>query len=275
MSWWGKLIGGSFGFVLGGPLGALLGVALGHNFDRGLKQLDDDFSGHGRGADPERVQLAFFTATFSVMGHVAKADGQVSRDEIDHAQAVMASMQLNPDMRKTAINLFNAGKQGDFDLEAVMAQFRQEAGRRTNLYRMFMEIQIQAAYADGTMHDAERKVLVEVSELLGLPAFVFRQLEALVRASMGQEQAYGGGGGQRRARADSGGLTLNEAYSILGVTSSDSAADVKRAYRRMLSQHHPDKLVAKGLPEEMIKLANEKTAQLAKAYDLIKSAKGW
>ncbi len=278
MSWWGKVLGGYFGFMLGGPLGALLGAALGHNFDKGLGQLEHDQDPESLRADNERVQLAFFTATFSVMGHVAKADGHVSSDEIRHAEAVMTSMHLNRDMRKTAINLFNEGKKGEFDLDAVLTQFKQEAGRRTNLYRMFMEIQIQAAFADGNMDASERLVLMNIGKKLGFPEFVFRQLESLVRASMEQGQAYEQGGSYRGRSGTAGnnaGLSLNEAYNILGVDKNSTAAEVKRAYRRMLSQHHPDKLVAKGLPEEMIKLANEKTAQLSKSYDLIKVSKGW
>ncbi|MDO6461436.1 co-chaperone DjlA [Granulosicoccaceae sp. 1_MG-2023] len=285
MSWWGKVLGGTFGFVIGGgPLGALIGAAIGGVFDKGMEQMEaEEGAGGSAGSDDqERIQLAFFTATFSVMGHVAKADGHVSKDEIRHAEAVMNHMQLPPDMRKAAINLFNEGKKSDFDLNGVLTQFRQEAGRRTNLYRMFLEIQIQAAYADGSMDHRERTVLLSVSKQLGFPEFVFRQLEALVRAGMGA----GGGAYQGRSRSGySGGhqetgrrsaeMTLAEAYEVLGVTADSSAQEVKRAYRRLISQHHPDKLVAKGLPEEMIRLANEKSAKISGAYDLIKDARGF
>lgn len=264
MSWWGKALGGYFGFLLGGPLGALMGAALGHNFDRGTKSLGDDATA---GISNERTQMAFFTASFSVMGHVAKADGTVSQSEIRHAEAVMQQMQLNAEMRTAAINLFNEGKKNEFDLEAVMAQFRQECNRKVNLQRMFVEIQIQAAYADGNMDPAEREVLVKISSLLGFPDFVFRQLEALVRSSMGMG---GAGGGRQNA-----GMQLQDAYSVLAVDDSNSKAGIKKAYRRLMSQHHPDKLVAKGLPEEMIKLANEKTTEVRKAYEIIKSSKGW
>lgn len=274
MSWWGKLLGGYLGFVLGGPLGALIGAAMGHNFD---SNREESPSRVGQDDDHERIQLAFFTATFSVMGHIAKADGKVSRDEIKHAESIMSGMQLDQQMRKAAINLFNEGKKPSFDLDAVLLQFKQEAGRRTNLYRMFMEIQIQAAYADGTMHASERRVLKHVSAFLGFPDFVFRQLESFVKASMGhggaRSDSYQSGGDRSQARAAT--MTLREAYQILGVTSKSEKAEVKRSYRRLISQHHPDKLVAKGLPEEMIKIANEKTAEISKAYDAIKDAKGW
>src|SRR5690554_6549827 len=107
MSWWGKVIGGAFGFALGGPLGAALGAALGHNFDRGMGQQARIGSSH----DQERIQSAFFTATFSMMGYIAKADGRVSETEIAMARDIMGQMRLTPEQRKVAIRLFEEGKQ--------------------------------------------------------------------------------------------------------------------------------------------------------------------
>ncbi len=258
MAWWGKLLGGAFGYLLGGPLGALLGAALGHNFDRGLKGVGQPPPG-----DRERVQGAFFTAAFSVMSHVAKADGRVSPQEIQLAEAVMAQMQLDSERRRAAINLFNQGKRSDFPLDEVLTQFRQECHRRSTLMQMFIEIQLQAAYADGVMAPGERQVLLHICELLGFSRHVFEQLETMIRASVGA--------GRPRERP---GASLDDAYCILDVTRSASDADVKRAYRRLMSQHHPDKLVAKGLPEEMIELANQKTREIRKAYERIKEARG-
>ena len=129
MSWWGKLVGGTFGFMLGGPLGALLGAALGHNFDKGLGGVSQGFSP----GDQERVQTAFFTATFAVMGRVAKADGVVSVEEIRLAEAVMTQMDLHGDKRQAARQLFNEGKKDDFPLQDVLDQFRRECHSRRTL----------------------------------------------------------------------------------------------------------------------------------------------
>ena len=149
MGWWGKLVGGAFGFMLGGPLGALLGGVLGHNFDRGLGRLGQDE--RFRPGDRERVQTAFFTATFSVMGHLAKADGRISPQEIALAEAVMAQMDLDGERRRAAIRLFEQGKARDFPLGDVLDQFRRECHGRSTLIGMFIEIQLQAAYADGRL----------------------------------------------------------------------------------------------------------------------------
>ncbi len=271
MSWWGKLVGGAFGFMLGGPLGAVLGAALGHKFDKGLEGLPEDAIEWG-GGDRERVQTAFFTATFSVMGRVAKADGHVSDNEIRLAEAVMSQMSLSPDMRQTAVRLFNEGKSENFQLDEVLEQFRQECHRRQTLIQMFMEIQLQAAYADGEMHSAEEHLLLHICQLLNISEVTFRRLEQMIRA----ERHYTGAGpGQgRQPPAQPQRISLADAYAILNISKDTDDKEVKRAYRRLMSQHHPDKLVAKGLPEEMMKLAAQKTDEIRKAYERVKEARG-
>ncbi|MCB1774786.1 MAG: co-chaperone DjlA [Gammaproteobacteria bacterium] len=269
MNWWGKLVGGAFGFMLGGPIGALLGAVLGHNFDKGLKSIPDE-PGLGAG-DRERVQAAFFAATFAVLGRVAKADGHVSPEEIRMAEAVMDEMSLSADMRRAAIDLFNQGKSTDFDLDAVVRQFRQECHGRTTLIAMFIEIQLQAAYADGRLDEAEDRLLRQVCDLLGVSELDYRRLERRVRV----EHGFAGQGGSRgtRDRSAGGAPSLADAYAVLGVAPDASDADVKRAYRRLLSQHHPDKLVSKGLPEEMMKMASQKTHEIRQAYERVRESR--
>lgn len=261
MSWWGKIIGGTFGFMAGGPLGALLGAALGHQFDGGLKQF-----GALPPGETERTQTAFFAASFSVMGHLAKADGHVSRDEIELARQVMSQMQLNEQQRRLAINLFNEGKAADFPLDAVLAQLRQECHRRATLLQMFLEIQLHAAYADGELHPEEKRLLLHIFERLGFSAAEFAHLEALVQGA----RHFGGGRAETTPRPQ----RLQEAYAILGVAAEAEDAEIKRTYRRLMNQHHPDKLVSRGLPEEMVKLATDKTIEIKAAYEMVKKARG-
>ena len=275
MSWFGKVIGGVLGFSLGGgPLGAIIGAVLGHQLDK----KSDDFQERYAPGDQERVQAAFFTATFSVMGHIAKADGTVTQNEIRHAENVMQRMGLDQDARKFAIDLFQQGKANDFDLEAVLRQFKQECQRRRNLMQMFLEVQITMALADGTIHEHERAILHRVGKHLGFAGFMIDQLIKMVQAQQGfhrySQQGQGGNHGGTYQQAPDA-PSVDQAYQVLGVTSSDEEKTVKRAYRRLMSQHHPDKLVAKGLPEEMIKMATEKTQEIKSAYELIKKSKGW
>lgn len=259
------MLGGAFGFMLGGPLGAILGAVLGHNLDRGVEGVGDFEPLHP--GDRERVQTAFFTATFSVMGHLAKADGRVSEDEIKMAGKVMDQMDLNQKLRQTAIRLFEEGKKEDFPLDDVLEQFRQECHRRLTLIQMFVEIQLQAAYADGVLHSEEERLLQHICRRLSIPEGLFRQLEEMIKA----ERHYAGGG---RGAPGPSGASLDDAYAILMVSPKSSDAEVKRAYRRLLSQHHPDKLVSKGLPEEMMKIAARKTHEIRQAYEQIKQARG-
>ncbi|MCK4840819.1 MAG: co-chaperone DjlA [Methylococcales bacterium] len=259
MSWLGKVVGGAFGFMMGGPLGAILGASLGHQFDAGLSglELDEKLSP----GDQHRVQMVFFTATFSVMGHIAKADGKVTPAEIKLAKRIMDELALAGDMKKAAINLFQQGKEANFPIDDVLNQFRRECHRRTHLIRMFLEIQIQAAYADGVLDLSEEKVLHKICRHLGISRFEYERVKLGFQA---QQRFYGHS--QQLATKN----MLDDAYEILGVSSSASDAEVKKAYRRLMSQHHPDKLVAKGLPEEMMKIAKEKTQQIRKAYETIK-----
>lgn len=271
MGWWGKLAGGAFGFMLGGPLGAILGAVLGHNLDKGLDGLTRDEE--LQPGDRERTQTAFFTATFSVMGHLAKADGRVSQQEISLADAIMQQMELDADVRRTAMRLFEQGKAADFPLDQVLQQFRVECHRRTTLIQMFIEIQLQAAYADGHMGPEEERLLLHICAQLGIPEFVFRRLERMIQAehhAAGQQ-----GAGRRRGARKPAAPSLDDAYAVLNIDSSASDAEVKKAYRRLTSQHHPDKLVAKGLPEEMMKLAAQQTHEIRQAYEQIKQARGF
>jgi DnaJ like chaperone protein len=262
MAWWGKALGGAFGFMIGGPLGALMGIAFGHNFDRGMNSIDDaDWQVGGQ----DRVQAAFFTATFSVMGFIAKADGKVTRDEIQLAESVMSRLGLTADMRKSAKKLFNEGRSRDFPIDEILDQFKKETRRRGTLIQMFLEIQLQAAYADGVMHPAEKEVLRHICGRLGVPVAQFDRLEEMLKAGFGS-------GGYRGTQAQQ--IPIEDAYAILGVDQSVSDAELKKAYRRLMSQHHPDKLVAKGLPDEMIKDATEKTQQIKLAYERVKEARG-
>ncbi len=268
MAWWGKILGGTFGFMLGGPLGAMLGAAFGHQFDQGLGGLSIEADEGFAPADNERIQSAFFTATFSVMGHLAKADGQVSPEEIAMARRVMGQMALSPELQRAAISLFNAGKQPHFDLDAVLEQFRRECHRRRNLLRMFIEIQFHAVYADGEVHPAEQQLLQHICTVLGFSRLEFAAMQARARA----EREFAGA-----HRAQTHATTRDElaqAYGVLGLTAQADDDEIKKAYRRLMNQHHPDKLVSKGLPEEMIRLATQKTQEIKAAYERIRQARG-
>ncbi len=261
MSWWSGWIGGAVGYALGGPLGALIGVVVG----RYIQQQADSSVEQIQVGGQARTQAAFFTATFSVMGHIAKVDGVVTADEIRFGESLMTQMQLNAEQRRAAIELYRQGKKSDFRRNEVLDQFRYVCRRQTSLLRMFMEIQLQAAYADGQIHPAQRRVLLQVCDQLGFSRAEFERLLAMIGAEYRYQKSS-----RTTRRAD---MPLEDAYALLNINSSASDAEIKRAYRRMISRHHPDKLISKGLPEEMIRVANEKTHEIRKAYERIKAAR--
>ncbi len=275
MAWWGKVIGGSLGFLMGGPLGIALGALAGHFFDKGMnQQLEEDVASS---SDQEQLQAAFFTATFVSMGRLAKSDGLVTSDEIEKAQQIMQRIGLDQTMKQAAIALFKQGKESDFDWQGAINQFAVIAGRQRNLKQMFLEIQIEAAFADGELHTNEKEMLSFIASALGFSRLKLEQLILMVMAQNAYyEKQYEYGHSKNHYQYDSAAQAspkqedIKLAYDILGISSQASKDDIKKAYRRLMSQHHPDKLVAKGLPEEMIKIATEKTKEIKMAYEILK-----
>jgi len=283
MAWWGKFLGGAFGFMFAGPLGAVLGIAFGHSLDVGVEkdlkykkeefthaddEIKSNFGAH------ERIQLAFFTATFSVMGYLAKSDGSITKSEIHMAENLMSKMDLNQSLRKAAIKLFNAGKDKSFDLDGVLREFIRESRFRRDLLQMFIELQFQAAYSDGQLTSIEKNILLHICNQLGFSEIDFVRFDAMHRAGFYQEKARSSNQWSR-AKYSSTNLTLFDAYDILSVNENSSQSEVKRSYRKLMSQHHPDKLVSKGLPDEMMKMATEKAQEIKAAYETVCKYKGW
>ena len=171
-------------------------------------------------------------------------------------------LRLNEEQRKLAKAAFNEGKQADFDLDSAVDRFALISHRRGPLVQLFLQIQSMALLADGQIHPAEHRMLVRIAERLGMTEQDVAQLESLLRS------ATGGGEAPAKDR-------LNDAYIALGVTPDSQPAEIKRAYRRLISKNHPDKLAARGLPESMRAVAEERSRELNAAYDLIKSSRGF
>jgi len=268
LNWGGKIILGLLGMLVGGPIGLGIGVLIGHMLDKGAAQVQN--------VRPQqaKVQKALFDTVFSIMGHLAKADGRVSEDEIAQARAVMDRMQLNEEQRAEAIALFNRGKEADFPLDATVAEFASTVKHRKQLILVLLEVLLQVALADGEIHEAEEEILVRVAEGLGVPRAQFQQILNMLLA---QAQFSGAGGAYRGGQSSAGPSrpSLGQAYKVLGVSESASNQEIKKAYRKLMSEHHPDKLAAKGVPDEMIRMATEKTAEISKAYDMIKDNRGF
>lgn len=257
-----------FGFILGilsgfGFWGALLGLILGHLYDSTLG------SYHAGGGVNNRQQH-YFRITFEVMGHLTKSKGRVTPANIQVASSIMQRMQLSDQARKDAQQAFNVGKNPNYPLRHNLRQLRAFCAGRNDLLQMFLEIQVQAASAEGQIHPPEKQILYVIGEELGIARQQFDYyLNLSGRGTKYRQQQY-----QAHANPTAG-STLADAFKLLGVQPADDAMKIKRAYRRLMANNHPDKLVAKGLPHEMTDLAKEKTQAIQAAYDQIRNARGF
>ena len=268
MNWGGKLTGGLLGLTMSGgnPIFAALGALLGHQFDRGIAigDIRAAAGGAGRYTHAQRQEI-FFETTFIVMGNLAKADGRVSEEEIQVARQVMHQMRLNPEEVREAIRLFTAGKQPAADIDSQVMKFRQACWSQPQLIRTFLEVQFGIVLAKGDLAKAERAVLWRVADVLGVGRVELAQLEAVLRA----RHSFGKQGQNRHAKVD-----VAEAFKALGIAANASDKEIKTAYRRLMNQHHPDKLVARGLPDSMMEVAKARTREIRAAYEVIKERKG-
>lgn len=257
MRWTGKLLGALVGSAAG-PIGALLGALLGHGFDAHEEER--------AGFNPALVQRRWFDTAFAVMGFVAKSDGRVSEREIDAARTIMRYYQLGEEDVQRAIAAFTRGKQPDYPVEGELAELVALCGRRHPLLQAFLEVQLLAVLVGDGLDGTVRELLVRIAARLGFSQPEVYQLEAYLR------QRTGPGRGTATPADRPGALA--EAYEVLGIGASASDAEVKKAYRRLMSENHPDKLVARGLPESMQELAKQKTQRIREAYEIIAADRG-
>lgn len=266
MIWLGKLMGGTFGFLFGGPLGAVLGAAVGHQLDRDKKPF---FQSRIRHKVKQGIQESFLTATFTVMGHIAKADGRISEAEIQIAREIMTRMQLPPNVKKTAIHLFNIGKEPHFAFEETLYDFSTKCGKHLTVRNMFVEIQVEAALAEGTLCQEKERLLHQVCQCLHLSWAEFENVVIrLGRQKQFRHFNYFRYSSDQKELVQNG-FALRNAYRLLGVSAHATEKEIKHAYRRLMSQYHPDKLAAQGMTDHSLRLATEKTQEIRQAYELI------
>ncbi len=265
MKWTGKILGFIIGWFTGGPLLATLGLIIGHVFDKG-------FSFSALTQTPEqqkKTQHVFFKSVFLFMGYIAKSDGRVSEEEIIQARAIMNRMGLNRQQKRDAIQFFTQGKQPHFNFEAALETFYNTCHPYKDLLRLFIEIQFQAANVKGRISSEKRKILRYLSQYVGFTPIDFSAFDQFFRAHQ-RYQSYQ----SHQEQPHTPHKPIQNAYQILGLSHTATDAEIKKTYRRLMSENHPDKLIAKGLPESMIKIATEKTQEIKSAYDQICKARG-
>lgn len=256
----GTFIGFFFGYLITKNIyGVVIGGALGYYF------YDRQFSQRAKisPADLQQAQNLFFNTVFTLLGHLAKADGRVSEEEIKLTEVLMDRMELTPDHRREAIRLFKEGTLPTFQFDATLDAFRALGVRSPNLSQMLLVYLVNLAMVDGEVDANEMRVLQEVSDRLGFSRIAFEQLLRMIGAQNNFSKDH---------TPNTNDLAL--AYAALGVSEQDSDADIKKAYRKLMSQYHPDKLIGQGVPQDMIKAATERSQEIQAAYDVIKKARG-
>jgi len=259
--YYGKIIGGVIGLLVLGPIGLILGLIVGHMFDNGLMQTL-------KFASPQniaRIKQSFFETTFLLSGYLAKADGHISQQEIDHTEAIISQMGLNAEQRKRAIGFFQQGSAAEFQLEPAVSSFMETCRGQRQLCQTLLFFLISLALADQKIDQAEQAALQRMATLLG---FSPAQLQQMLRMAQAQGHFHGSSGYGAQP-----GTSLEDAYDALGVSADVDDKTLKRAYRKLMSENHPDKLIAQGVPEDMIKLATERSQEIQAAYEMIKKSR--
>jgi len=256
MAFVGLLVGSFISFKLSG---GLIGQLSGFGNVRGVTGIKT-----GR-------QSIFFKTAFTLMGKIAKADGRVSETEIAHVEQFMQQLNMSSTHRKQAIEYFNAGSKADYSIEPLIQEFNTATVSAPNLKQMLMIYLLRVAVADGKLHQNETTLMHSIAQQLGYSEQAFAQLMAMIQ---GQDQFAGGGYSSSRTGGYTTESAISAAYQALGVTKKNTDAEIKKAYRRLVREYHPDKLMGQGLPEAMIKEATERSQEIQTAYDLIKKNRG-
>jgi DnaJ like chaperone protein len=257
--------------MAGGPVGLAIGVVIGHQFDANTAPITPRRPGIGGmgAASAAEIGERFFRTTFQVMGHVAKADGRVTEQEIRAARAVMSQLGLTPQQVQVAIACFTEGKSAQFALNSALDALYRACGGRSDLMRAFVEIQMRAGLMGNDLQPPARAQLQRIATRLGLGGLEFAHIEAVLRM---RRNGYAAGPGGATGVSEE--ARLAEAYKVLECTPQNTKEELSLAYRRQLSRHHPDKLKANGLPESMIEHAKQRTQQIIEAWELVRERRG-
>lgn len=244
MGWFGKVMGGAIGFAFGGPIGAIGGAALGAIVDSGADTGGAALSGR------ENAQMAFFVTTFSLLGKLAKADGVVTNHELQAVAGFMDEIGLDEKTRRFAGGVFNSAKKLDAPFEDLARQFYTVSGGDRMRLAIMIDILMRVALADGEYHPEEERMIKRAAALFHFSEDEYSKLKSQYVKD------------------------FSRYYAILGCDETDSDETVKKSYRKLARDYHPDKIASKDLPEEFMKFAHNKLQEINEAYAAIKESRG-
>jgi len=251
MGWLGKLVGGTIGFALGGPLGAIAGAAFGHAFDTSEQRYLGDGglrSGPaGRLSNGEEAQLTFFVASFSMLAKLVKVDGRIAREEVASIEQFMIyDLQLDAQSRMVAMNIFNTALESQESFEAFAVQFYNQFRTQPQLLEVMIDILLRVSIADGALSAAEEELILKAVSAFNFGDARYRTLKSKYVKD------------------------IDRHYATLGTDRTASDEEIKKHYRKLVQEYHPDKIASKGLPEEFTRFAENKFREIQEAYETIK-----
>ncbi len=249
VGWLGKIVGGTIGFALGGPLGAIAGATFGHAFDSSPGEFNGP--GHQRLSTGENTQFTFFVATFSMLAKLAKADGRVSDEEVRSIESFMVNdLRLTSQSRAVAFNIFNTALNSPGTFDQFAAQFYSQFSLQPQMLEMMIDILLRVSIADGTMSQSEERLILTAVNTFNFSRTRYDQLKSRYVKVTGKY------------------------YQVLGCSPDDPDEKIKSSYRKLVQEYHPDKIAAKGLPEEFTKFAQDKFREIQEAWDAVKQERG-
>jgi DnaJ like chaperone protein len=249
MGWIGKLVGGTIGFAVAGPLGAIAGAVFGHTFDAGDGNYYPDE--HLRLSSHEQAQMTFFVATFSMLAKLAKADGRISAEEIETIEHFMTQeLNLSPESKRYAAQVFQVAIDSPTPFHDFAVQFYNQFQHQPQLLDLMIDVLLRVSLADGTLSESEEDLIRSAARIFHFGEQKYKELKS-------------------RYAPD-----LERYYAILGADARASDEDIKKQYRKVVKEFHPDKIASKGLPEEFTKFAHDKFREIQEAYDVIKQERG-
>jgi DnaJ like chaperone protein len=271
----GSLIGSVLGYKFGGFFGLIIGGILGAHAETWISE-----NLLGKPSRKAQVQSAYFEALFVTMGKLAKADGVITKNEIRKCEAIMNHMQLDTTRRKEAIKLFNLGKQDNLELDLYLNKFIKASHGAYSMKQVFLEMLIEVASAENKINQAEMNFMYTIADKIRFPRQIFVTLLRMrgfnVNGQNNQQRQrrqsnYQSSGNQQQWQR----ATLSDPYQTLGVDKADNKAVIRKAYKKLMSANHPDKLIAKGLPPDMIEVAKKKTQTIQAAWEEVKDLRGF
>jgi len=269
---WGKLIGVGLGwFTTGDVPGVLIGLGLGYIVDNCVFSVNRSYSSQNDSVDLAQVQKEFFIATFSVMGYVDELVSRPHHQIYDTLNKVAVRLNLSDEVFQEAADLYCEGMSSEFNLNKVILPFYAACHSQKFLLEKFLEMQLHAAFDGNSLHPDRQAALLDICLALELTEEDFERILDAIKA----EYQYDKNGDRSVIFYSDSSVSLDDAYNMLNISSNASNDEIKKAYRRLTNMHHPDKLIAKGLPEEILKLSENKTREIRMAYERIRELRNF